>query len=337
MNVETVEQVEQTPVEQEVQDAEASPVESNEQKLDGLLEQGASRMAHEHLKPQPEAQEPAPEKASEADEQPEANPAEDAQPLEAPAHWSEERRAEFSSLPPAAQKILTERHKEMERGYNDKFQELAKQRTETQAWQQLTQRIQSDPQFAQHVFSYGQQPEQPETPPTFDDPVAELEYNAAQRAREEVLKEITPQLEQQRALEQQVQIQSVLAKHQRDPLFQEVDTAMREYIDSQPTDAMKAHLYRTLDSNPQAYTETYAALRQSIAQKAAQPEAPAQPAQVERKVTPREAPKLEEAGGPVNNEGGKRSKRLSELTKKIKSNRAELDDIGKYIEMTARF
>lgn len=334
MTIEAAEQVAQTPVEQEAQEAEATPAESNKENLDGLLDAAAGRMAHEQPEPEPE-EEPAPEEVSEEpnSQEPEPKPAEEEKPLEAPAHWSEDRRKEFEQLPPAAQHILTERHKEMERGYNDKFQELANQRTELQAWGQLTQRIQADPQFAQHVFGYGQQPTEQAQPERPDDPVEAIAFDAAQQAREEVLKEISPQLEQQRQMEQQMQIQSVLSHHQRDPLYQKVDAAMREYIDSQPTEAMKAHLYRTLDSNPQAYSETYKALRQRVETEAPQSETPAQPASKQRKVTQREAPKLEDAGGPVNEEGAKRSKRLSDLTKKIKQNRAEPDDIGRYFEL----
>ena len=337
MIIDAAEQVEQTPVEQELQEAPATPAESPEQKLDGLLEAGASRMEHEPVNPQPEQEEPpAPEQAS---EEPAPQSEGEEMPLEAPAHWSEDRRREFEGLPPAAQKILTARHKEMERGYNDKFQALANERTQLSAWQQLTQRIQADPQFAQHVFSYGQQAEQPqpEGPPVFDDPVQELEYNAAQRAREEVLKELDPTLKQQQNLQTQVERQAAIAHFRSDPRFAEVDVAVKEYVDQQPTQEMRDHLSTTLLSDLKAYGNIYSALRQNIAQKAAQPVPPAQPAPKQRKVTQREAPKLEDAGGPVNVEGANRSKRLSALTKKIKSNSAGLDDLGEYFDMTARF
>lgn len=340
MTLESTEQA-KAPAPVEEQETPVSPVESNEQSIDKLIDAAAGRMAHEKVEPeQPVEDKPEERPADPGQPKPEKSPVEGpaVDKIEAPAHWSEERRKEFEQLPPAAQRILSDRHREMERGYNDKFQELAKQRTDLAAWDTLTQRIKSDPQFAQHVFSYGQQAQQPAAPQRPEDPLEAIAWDAAQQAREEFLKEIAPRLEQQRQLEQKMQIQSVLAYHQRDPLYPKVDAAMREYIDSQPTDTMKANLYRMLDSNPQAYSETYKALRQRVEEQSRKPE-PVQPDQTapQRKVTPREAPKLEDAGGPVNEEGAKRSQRLSKLIKKIKGHEATPDEIGDYFNLSARF
>lgn len=75
----------------------------------------------------PSDKEPAATEAKPATD-PANQPAQAAQPIEAPARWSEADKAKFAKLPREAQEIVTERAKAMEADYTRKNQELAETR-----------------------------------------------------------------------------------------------------------------------------------------------------------------------------------------------------------------
>lgn len=65
----------------------------------------------------------------------ESKPAE--QPLTAPERWSAERKATFAALPREAQQLLLEREGEVDKAFTQKTQELAEQRKQFEALEQV--------------------------------------------------------------------------------------------------------------------------------------------------------------------------------------------------------
>lgn len=105
--------------------------------------------------PAAEAPEGSADAAKPADVQaePEVQPAQ-AQPIELPARWTAEQKAEISKLPPEAQRIVADRYREMEGDYTRKTQEIAEFRRHAEP---LLQAVQP---FQQYLTQIGTNPAQ---------------------------------------------------------------------------------------------------------------------------------------------------------------------------------
>jgi hypothetical protein len=114
--------------------------------LDNALESVMEKMDHPEKEAEPEvaevsekpieiAEEKAEEKSDQGSE-PESEPAKE-QPLTAPDRWSAERKAVFAALPRDAQQMLLERESETDKAFTQKTQELAEQRKQYEALEQI--------------------------------------------------------------------------------------------------------------------------------------------------------------------------------------------------------
>jgi len=147
--------------------------------------------------------------------------------------------------------------------YTRKSMALAEERKKMEAWNVLHERIQTDPQFAAHVFGYGQQPPQQtpkgDAPPA--DPIEQLLLEAERRA-EQKLAPVIQQMGQKLGMtEQQVVIAQTRQAIQSDPLYAEVMPLVHQYVQGQPTPALQQQAFQALDRDPSAFVEVYGAFR----------------------------------------------------------------------------
>lgn len=181
------------------------------------------------------------------------------QALEAPAHWSEADKAAFKAQPREAQEFLINRHREMESGFNKKFQALAEERKRIEPLAFLDERLRKDPDFREHLKSYeARKPEkQAEQPP--DDPIELIKWEAKKEFREELQREREAALAQQHEHRVKQTIETVTS----DPMFDAVHKGIESYIKAQPK-AIQAALFHQLDNDPDAYLETYELVKNVI-------------------------------------------------------------------------
>lgn len=325
---------------------EAAPA-APEMTLEGMLDSAASRMAREPEKQEADPAAPEGKSAEETKHEPEQKSEPDK--LQAPAHWSDDDKRAFADLDPKAQQLFLDRHRKMEGNLNRKHEELAEERNRLKAWEALVTRIQGDPQFANHVFAYGKQPQEPAaqlTPP--DDPIERVKWEAVQEATALIRKELEPVLGQTARVAKEQELANVRSHFERDPLYGEVRDAMIQYVESQPTEEAQAYAFQALDQNPKFYAKTYAALRERVlrgreaakskSEPSAAPVATVEP-KPERVAKPRETAPVLEGAGAAGSElhGAAKRAKIQALTKKIKANTAEPSDIGDYLEAVGAF
>lgn len=113
--------------------------------LDSALENAYAQTTGQELevKPEPDKETPAVEKEAPAGEKetdqgndPKGEPAKE-QPLTPPDRWSAERKATFTALPREAQQLLLDREGEVDKAFTQKTQELAEQRKQYEAVDQV--------------------------------------------------------------------------------------------------------------------------------------------------------------------------------------------------------
>jgi len=216
-----------------------------------------------------------------------------------------------------------------EKDYRQKTQQLAEQRREMEAWNAHIERLKADPAYAQHVFK-GYQPEQPKAP---DDPIEAIKWEAAQQAKQEIMRDLAPHLQQ---LQAKQTIDGVKAQVMRDPLFDETQAAILNMVQRLPP-SVRDLTYQKLDADPNAYMETYADARKWVEAQKSKPKDEPAPVKEEEKepVARRErAPLLESAGRtvPTASEEKSKAQRLKELHTRIKSGTADDDVIGDWLE-----
>lgn len=258
---------------------------------------------------------------------------EEAPKIDAPAHWPNEMKEKFEALPREGQEALLFQSKQLERGYNEKFQQLSKERQRDAAYDGMVQEFQKNPQFAKHVMGFFEQggteaqtkQQQVSDPyglgPRPDDPIEQLQYDAAVKAAAAIERKFGAQLQQRdehnQRIEHQMVVQRVLNDVRQDPLFDKVYKGIAEYIQSQP-ESFRPGLYQTLDSNPKAFIETYNWVRQQVSSKAP---APSKVQQQPTPVAPRVEPRKEEA--PLLESSGADAREANEMT------RAKKRDVAK--------
>ena len=312
------------PSEEQALDPTPASQEQPESTFDGLMDKAAARMAGEA--PAAPAQQASDDGNPATDAaKPAATPEETAPPADPIIRVKiagEEREIPQSELVKLA---------EMGGDYYRKTQELATQRKQVDGFSALIQRLQADPTFAQHVFSYGQQPQAApgDQPPA--DPVERLKWEAVQEAKAQIMREMAPLQKQQQALTHQQQLQATMAQVRQDPMFAEVFQGIQDYVQGQPAE-FRERIYRTLDQDPQAFLNTYGEIRSKVEMgKKAVPN----PAAPIRKETPREAPALESAGGqPPTQDDSRQRGELKTVYKRIKSNSGNVADIGRLLELS---
>lgn len=316
--------------------------------LEGMLESAASRMAREPEKKEAvQDEQAAPEGEAAKETQAETEQKDEPGKLQAPAHWSDDDKKAFADLDPKAQQLFLDRHRKMEGNLNRKHEELAEERNRLKAWEALVTRIQGDPQFANHVFAYGKQPQDQQhvyVPQPPEDPIERLKWEAVQVAKEEMRRELQPILGQQQQRAAHLEMQAVIGRAQADPLFSEVDQEVtRAILEAPIPDLAKKSFAERLQSDPLFYRETYekgreAVLRRKGSEFVKNKDNPDK-TKVDRVEKPRPtAPVLEGAGASGSELHGAAARaKIQSLTKKIKSNSAEPSDIGAYLEAVGAF
>lgn len=196
--------------------------------------------------------------------------------------------------------------------YTQKMQQLAAEREIITPYTGVIKALQNDPvlqkKIAEHLAGTKEEPKQ------FDDPIEQLKYETRQEVLKEVeAKFIKPLAEQQHTSNHQMQINSIKAQVQSDPMFQDVQGKIMEHINSMPPTVAQM-MYRTLDQDPQSYLEMYKSIREKIPDNKT-PEVKT-PAPVKKE---EHAPILESANSaPTESASKKDEARVKDLNKKYR-------------------
>lgn len=318
----------------------ASPEQTADEQFDGLMAAAADRMAGV----QPPAPAPAAETTQDAEPvEPEAKsePQEEGPRLLRIKVNGEEMELPEDKLVALAQQGVD---------YTRKTQALSERSKQLEAWSAVIGRIQSDPQLQSRFKALfddsqaqapAQQPQGNEPPA---DPIDRLKWEIRQEVLAEVEGKIKPLAERPAQLEQAMTLQAFKSEIQRDPVYPQALKLVQQYVANQPEFAREA-LYQRLDRDPRAFLEVYGPARAHAlaqaqqAQQAREVQAAPEPkpAQVQRTVKPREAaPTLESAGGApaAGVESTRRSQDLKTLTKRVRSNQADGQDLVAYLDLT---
>lgn len=226
-----------------------------------------------------------------------------------------------------------------EKDYRQKTQALAEERRKIAAYEQHIRNLESDPAYVAHVRAYHQQKAEAQAPKPPDDPIEALKWEAKEAAKQEVLRELAPQLQQ---LQAKQTIDSVRAQVMRDPLFDETQAAILRMVENQPTKLLRDQAYAILDSNPDEYAAAYADARKWVeAQKSkakAEPETKSEEEKKPEPVARRErAPLLESSKRtvPTASEEASKTKRLTEIRQSLKKGVGIDDDaLFEYFDLT---
>lgn len=194
--------------------------------------------------------------------------------------------------------------------YTQKTQELSRKLNEIAPLEGLAKQLEKDPNLAKHIASYFQQ-EKPEKEPSFDDPVEEFKYQTKQEILKEVQEKfVAPLQEQAKIFTHQQALSQVKSTVAADPLYNNVQAAMVDYLKSLPP-SLQQVTYMQLDQDPKAYMEAYGHFRKQVETKKTAPtELP------EAKKTER-APIVESAGKAPEGVGNpKQTEKVSKLKRK---------------------
>lgn len=151
--------------------------------------------------------------------------------------------------------------------YTQKTQALAAERDMITPYVGLVKAMQNDPNLQKHIADYLKGETKKPEPVESDDPIEQIITQAEKRAYERVQKELIEPIQKktdQMTLEQV--ISSVSAEVRKDPLYNEVDKAMRDYIAEMP-EVVGRPLFNQLNTDPKSYLETYNKFRTKIADK----------------------------------------------------------------------
>lgn len=183
--------------------------------------------------------------------------------------------------------------------YTKKTQALAAERDMITPYVGLVNAMQNDPEKAIAIAKILKGETVNEQPTQFDDPIEQLKYETRMETLREVEEKYIKPLQKQTAEVAQGRIiDSVLREVQKDPMFNEVDKAMCQYIADLP-ESVGRPLFNTLNGDPKSYLETYNKFRTKLAAKKPEAKPEVQPATEEKAPEPlkREthAPLLESA------------------------------------------
>ncbi len=156
--------------------------------------------------------------------------------------------------------------------YTQKTQALAAERDMITPYVGLVKAMQTDPNLQKHIADYLKGETKKPEPVESDDPIEQIVTQVGKRVYERVQKELIEPIQKktdQMTLEQV--ISSVSAEVRKDPLYNEVDKAMRDYIAEMP-EVVGRPLFNQLNTDPKSYLETYNKFRTRIAEKQKKPE-----------------------------------------------------------------
>ena len=206
-----------------------------------------------------------PQKESQpATKEPEKEPPKEEEKAKRVIKW----KGEDVELDPAKEEELLQKGFD----YTQKTQALAAERDMITPYVGLVKAMQSDPNLQKHIADYLKGETKKPEPVESDDPIEQIITQAEKRAYERVQKELIEPIQKktdQMTLEQV--ISSVSAEVRKDPLYNEVDKAMRDYISEMP-EVVGRPLFNQLNTDPKSYLETYNKFRTKIAEKQTKPE-----------------------------------------------------------------
>jgi hypothetical protein len=219
--------------------------------------------------------------------------------------------------------------------YTQKTQALAAERDMITPYVGLVKAMQADPNLQKHIADYLKGDTKKVETVESDDPIEQIITQAEKRAYERVQKELIEPIQKktdQMTLEQV--ISSVSAEVRKDPLYPEVDKAMREYIAEMP-EVVGRPLFNQLNTDPKSYLETFNKFRTKIAatkKTEAKPETPETLPEPTKRET--HAPLLESG-----DKGGSEpsSKAMNDKIKTLlkRSRGGDFQALGELLEMNA--
>lgn len=248
--------------------------------------------------------------------------------FDTPAHWSQEMKEAFNSLSDSEKKGFIIQAKNLENGYQKKFQEIAREKEKLYAFQGLVEQFQTDKEFAQHILSYAKQEPKDNNyglgeRPT--DPYDAIRYDSALEAKKAVQEEIAKLTDQQKQDVYKEHINKTIQEAKSDPLYAKVQEGIFKYIESQPA-KVQEQIAKILDSDVDAYKEVYLRIRNQIDGETKSESN--MPNSVGKEKAP-QAPILEKAGASIDDVAvkTKRQKRAEAKAEAIKGNWSSYEDI----------
>ena len=294
-------------------EAEQAEIPSVEQEISPSPVTMADAVQVGMAQPQPEVQAEAPEQPVEVASQPLV--------INAPTHWPEARRQEFTSLPEAQQQFMIETMRSQDADYTRKTQQLSEYRKTI-----------SD--FVEKLPAQNQQPDPVVEIP--DDPIDRIKYEAREEALEAMREETRNKEATKRITDMELLSNRIKAKTAADPLKSQVQNYLNAVVNGQPEIVCQSDPqqrtyrrmeYDRLNIDPEYYGAMYLKARGVIEQQ--KPQASEQP--VKPTVTTHK-PHLERAGvtaptTPPNPQDEKRQK----LVRDIKRGKADSSTLGDYL------
>ncbi|WP_156920699.1 hypothetical protein [Fundidesulfovibrio putealis] len=186
--------------------------------------------------------------------------------FEAPAHWSTEMKEAYNSLNENEKKGFIIQAKNLESGYQRKYQDIAKEKEKILAFQGLVEQFQTDKEFAQHILNYSKQEPKDNNYGLGErpvDPYDAIRYDSALEAKKAVQEEISKLTDQQKQDVYKEHINKTIQEAQSDPLYAKVQEGIFKYIESQPA-KVQEQIAKILDSDVDAYKEVYLRIRNQI-------------------------------------------------------------------------
>jgi hypothetical protein len=213
--------------------------------------------------------------------------------------------------------------------------------------------LQTDPNYRQHVFGYGQQPPAPAQaakPP--EDPLEAFKMEIRQEVIRELAPQFAPLAEAQKVIQAKMEVNRVKQSVVADPLRQDVHGEIHNFLNSLPghvefieteegqvVDPSRSYgprgeqAYR-LDNDPRYYTTIYGHYRGQVEEKkkTAPPEVELPAAARKEK---EHAPYLERGGavsGEAVTEEVKKREKAKELRREMRRNPGNMKAVGDYLE-----
>lgn len=280
-----------------------------------IIEQVANELAGVQPEPKPEAEEAQPEPEDGEQNKPEERP----------------RMFKVGDDELTEQQLIEGYLRESD--YTRKTQELAEKRKAIEPWAEHIKRIQTDPDYFNHVFRSApkQEPEQPavQEPQWSDDPVERLKQEVAFEAEQKFNARLNELRDEFSGTVGQLTVQQQIERIQTDPMNEQVMTELRGAIPK------GSPMYQALDTNPDLFIATYSDMRNRVLRRPGSKPAPEQEEKppVERSVKER-APVVESAAqtAPVGDSNAAKKEQIKRLRKRVKSGEASNEDIGNLLE-----
>jgi len=268
---------------------------SNEQTADdigSITDKVSNMFTEEPVETEVETKEE--EVVEEKTEEVKEEPTEEVKEVEAPSHWPKEMKDVFETLDPKGKEALLFQAKNLESGYQRKYQEVSEERKKIVAFQGLIDQFQADKEFANHILNY-KKPEPQDNNyglgerPT--DPYEALKYDAALEAKKVIAEETKKRNEELEISQKQEYINRTYEEALSDPLYQEVRKGIFDYIESLPESIQESY-YKKVSFDPDEYKRLHLKIREEIVNSKQSDNK--KPVVMEKKVKP---PVLENGGG----------------------------------------